>query len=329
MKKIFTVIYFLLLITACDDGDFSIESFDFSSVQASSCQGINNQFFIFYVNGSESLLLQIPESNFINEITPEDSPRIIQISSANRVVYRLYNNTITSQQICSAIPPANPTVVEEWNANSGIVQIRTFANRQTNETNGQSFITGYTHRIVLINTTFEKSDGNQQLFSELILGDYITSATIPNILADSPIQNCPGNQMFYFKNSASQAFALSAPENFIQNTVTPVDEPRTFIIDESDTTLKFLIYDIIPNPATFFCDNSSAVIPDANEIWHALNGNSGVDGIIEVTTTESFDNQGEAIFVHDINFRNVTFSNGTVTMTFGNLYNFGTFVTYP
>lgn len=329
MKKIFLTVLFSVFFLGCDDGDFSIESFDFSSTQANFCYGTNNQFFIYYINGSESLLVQIPESNFPNSITPENSPRTVQISTNNRVIYRLYNSNVSSQHICTAIAPAEPTVTEEWNAVSGTIQIETYANRQTNETTGQSFITGYTHRVVLVNTTFEKSDGNQQLFAELVLGNYVTPATTPNILADHPVQNCPGNETFFFKNSASQAFALTVPGDFIQNTVTPADEPRTAVIGQNDTTLRFLMYDNIPNPATFFCDNSSPIIPEANEDWYALNGNEGIDGIIEVTTEEGFDNQGFAIFTHTINFRKVTFSNGEVTITFGELYNFGEFVTYP
>jgi len=181
MKRFLGLLLLVFGIQSCDDGDFNVESFDFSNVTATACSGLNNQFFIYYINQREALLLQIPSSSFPNTITPTDQPRTITISTGSQVFYRVYSETVNAQVICSAIPPATPTVSEEWIATSGVIEIETFANKAINETTGQALITGYTHTVKLINTTFEKTQWKPtSCFTELQLGNFCT--LMPHLL---------------------------------------------------------------------------------------------------------------------------------------------------
>jgi hypothetical protein len=51
------------------------------------------------------------------------APTIIDINSTNRVVYRLYNGTVVTDNICETIAPATPYVTDQWSATAGQIQI--------------------------------------------------------------------------------------------------------------------------------------------------------------------------------------------------------------
>lgn len=330
MKRVLSIITLFLLVSSCDDGGFSIDNFDFSDVSASACNAGSNQFFLQYITGNEVLLLQIPESSFPSQITQPDQPRIENITSSNRVIYRIYSDVVTSSQICTTIPPATPIVREEWNAVSGIISIQTFANRSNNETTGQSFITGYTHLVTLVNANFEKASGEQQLFAELDLGSYTTPANQPNISDSAPLQNCQGGTDFVFKNSLNQAILVNVPSTLIQNTETAPGSPRASAIDQNSTSVSFRVYNNgIANPASFFCNGSTPISPEGDENWEGRISSGSDNGIIEVITTSGFNTQGEPIFTHEIFLRRVRFDRGAVDFTFGNLFSLGVIVTNP
>lgn len=331
MKKIVSVLALIFVLNSCDDGGFSIDNFDFSNVTATDCNKGTNQFFLQYISGNEVLLIQISEAEFFpNVITPLNQPRTATISSTNRVLYRVYSDNVTSDQICTSIPPANPVVREEWIAVSGIINIETFANRSNNATTGESFITGYTHLVTLINANFEKASGEQQLFAELSLGGYVTQASIPIIPTSAPIVTCQNNNQFFYKNNNTQAILLEIPSSLIQNIETPTGEPRTAAIDQNSTLISFRVYNNgIANPASFFCNGSMPVITPGDENWIGRISSGSDNGIIEVVTTSGFNSQGEPEFRHDIFLRRIRFELGAVDFTFGNLYFFGTHITNP
>lgn len=330
MKKIVSVLALIFVLNSCDDGGFSIDNFDFSNVTPTACTAFNNGFILQYINGNEVLLIEIPQSLFPNEITPQNQPRTASISSTNRVIYRVYSGEITASQLCTPIPPANPVVREEWNAVSGIINIETFANRSNNETTGQSFITGYTHLVTLINANFEKASGEQQLFAELNLGGYVTPANPPSIPVAAPLQTCQNNLEFIFKNSFNQGILLSIPGSLIQNTETAPGAPRTAAIDQNSTSVSFRVYNNgIANPASFFCNGSNPIIQEGDEIWIGRTSSGPDNGIIEVVTTAGFNSQGEQQYSHEIFLRRIRFDRGAVDFTFGNLYSLGTLVTFP
>ncbi|GGD32935.1 hypothetical protein [Flavobacterium orientale] len=340
MKRFLGLILLVFGFQSCDDGDFNVESFDFSNVTASACSGSNNQFFIYYTNQREALLLQIPITSFPNIITPEDEPRTVAIAAGTQVTYRVYDGTINSQVICTAIPPATPTVSEEWTATSGVIQIETFANKTIDETIGQALITGYTHIIKLINTTFEKSNGSQQLFAELQLGNFITNASPPStIIASSELSNCGNNLSFIYKNGGTQAITLYTDVALFENSNTPADMPRKAIIGQDNTSINYNLYDaiipipnnaIIPTPLSFFCTNPTPTTPARIENWIGVDGIANVSGVIEVTSIEEFDSElQQNVFKHTVRLRKVVFTSAGVNFTFGDLYELGVLKTVP
>lgn len=332
MKRFLGIILLVFSLQSCDDGDFNVESFDFSNITANACLGTNNQFFIHYTNQREALLLQLSASSFPNLVTQPDQPRIINISAGNQVTYRIYNGTVTAQTICTAIPPASPTVAEEWIATSGIIEIETFVNKANNETTGQSLITGYTHIVKLINTTFEKSDGNQQLFAELQLGNYVTTASPPStIIPSAVVKNCGDNLSFVYKNAGTQTITINTDVALFENSNTPENTPRTAIIGQDNTVVTYKLYEsIIPIPDTFFCTQPNPNTPALLENWIANDGVINVSGIIEVSSLEEFDQAlQQNVFKHTIRLRKVVFAKDGTTFTFGDLYELGVLTTVP
>ena len=166
MKKLIVLVASIFMFQACDDGDITLESFNFDTVNIQKCSNNN---LVFKINGNELLLLNIPESSFLNEETLDGSPRIINISSNNQIIYRIYSGNISSTSICSTIPPANPVVENEWITIGGSIEIITDALYATDGVT----ITGYTHNIKFKNVNFSGST-NSFSFTEYNFGNYET-----------------------------------------------------------------------------------------------------------------------------------------------------------
>ena len=166
MKKIIVLLASVFMLQACDDGDITLESFNFDTVAVQSCPENN---LVFKIKGNELLLISIPETSFANEVTVVGTPRIINVNTNNRIVYRLYSENLTSATICSTLPPASPIVQKEWNATGGTIEIITNAIYAANGTT----ITGYTHNIKFKNVNFSSTE-NSFSFTEYIFGNYVT-----------------------------------------------------------------------------------------------------------------------------------------------------------
>ena len=155
-----------LMLQSCDDGDITLQSFDFSSQSVQECTDNN---LIFKTKNDELLLIDISEENFPPEETPEGEPRVVTVSSVNQIIYRKYSANVTSTSICSDIPPAAPVVTKEWIATGGTILIET---NIVYETDGVT-INSYTHNIKFVNVNFASPEESFS-FEEYLFGDYTT-----------------------------------------------------------------------------------------------------------------------------------------------------------
>ena len=167
MKKLIVLAASIFMLQACDDGDITLESFNFDEQIVRECTDNN---LIFKINNDELLLINIPESSFANVETPDGSPRVVNISSTNQIIYRIYSDNVNANNICSVIPPATPVVKKEWNATGGTIEIITDALYASDGTT----IIGYTHNIKFVNVNFSGSS-NSFSFTEYTFGNYETS----------------------------------------------------------------------------------------------------------------------------------------------------------
>jgi hypothetical protein len=317
MKKILSILSLLLLITACDDGDITVDVIDFSEVAAQKCSAKD---VIYKVRDAEMLFLEIPAATFTNNETLEGTPIVLTINATNKVTYRKYDGTVTANNICPTVPDGTPNVTEQWTATAGTIEITSTAIKTTNSTTHATQITGYKYYIVLKNITFQKPSG-PQTYETFIFGNYNTTVTpLAFGFDDQADKSTCDNRIFNF--SGNEAFILDVGANF--PTLFPNSPVTTTQVDYINATnkLTYKLFSGTINDA-YFCSNPVPAIPALAQEWNAVDGVEAVSGRIEVSTTPF----GPTSFQHTIHLIKVTLKQGNSTFTLGDDYIYGSFTT--
>ncbi len=132
MKKIFA--FFILIaigLCSCDDGDFIVTEFDFDDATLNSCSDFedDNEYVFFLINDqNEALALNFSTTiDILEEPSLEEDEEVymIALSGDDSVVYRKFDESVTSDYFCTAIPPTSPNVIEELTSIDANVRIRT------------------------------------------------------------------------------------------------------------------------------------------------------------------------------------------------------------
>jgi hypothetical protein len=174
MKKFVGLLIGAFILNSCNDGEIKFATFNFDPAASINSCSINNGLF-FKVKNNEALILKTPISTFANTVTATNSPRTIVINGSNQVIYRSFNSLISSSYFCGTLPPASPSVTEEWFASngvsgtSGLIEVTTspIIDATTNA------ITGYNHYVVFKNITF--SNGvNSFSYENYVYGNFVT-----------------------------------------------------------------------------------------------------------------------------------------------------------
>lgn len=121
MKKIL-VILSVFFLGSCDDGDIIVTSFDFEEQTLQTCTDFDFVYFKINPDNNETLALQFSTTL---PFQTEQGERQISLSSSNQVTYRRFNSNVTASYFCNAIPPTEPTVVEEFTSNVGDITLVT------------------------------------------------------------------------------------------------------------------------------------------------------------------------------------------------------------
>lgn len=310
MKRIISFLCLTLLLSACDDGDLSVTTFNFTSQSLSKC---STNTFIYNIDQNEVLLLDIPLNNFINR----EGSRVYELSSADKLVYRLYNGSVNNSILCAEFPVSEPKVIEEWTALAGAtIEITTFANPDT-ENGGILDISAYTHQIVLKDVIFKKGN-SQMVYEEYVFGNYIT----PNLIKfdfSETVQPCETNQLLY-KLNLKEALVMNLEQELFENQETN-GIPRTRLINNVNNPIIYKVFDSNVT-GNYFCSTIPPTSPNVVEEWYAQNGEEGISGIIEVETEQVLDEvTGEpAGYLHHITLTKVTFSNTNTSFYFEEYY---------
>lgn len=175
MKKILYTLALATLLYSCDDGDLVIENLSFDNTTISKCgNNTTPTGLLFKVNGSELLLINIPANYFDATLSTIDAPKVHTLT-ANQLIYRKYSGSVNANIICSDVPPATPTVSNEWLAAAGgTIEIVTSEKYTINEVTGISVLTGYSHDIRFKNVLLSNAESNF-VYDDYYFGEYITN----------------------------------------------------------------------------------------------------------------------------------------------------------
>lgn len=312
MKRVLSLLVFSMFLNGCDDGDLIQEDINFEDVTAQKCSTNN---IIYKLKDSEALILEATGVTFPTETTSQE----LNISSANRVIYRFYNGTVSASTICESIPPATPIVTGQWNATGGNIVINTTAVKTTNETDKSTKITGYNHNITFKNITFDKGNGTQ-VYETFPFGDYLISATPLPFAFNKTLEQCSSSKQLYDYNS-SEALILDIDPTLIINEATPLNAPRTGLISDTKNKLTYRLFSGLVTGA-YFCNTTFPATPAVSEEWIAVAGIANTSGIIEVTTT-SFGTG----FKHTVVLKKVKMKKGNSDFILGDNYIYGELLT--
>lgn len=117
---------FLVLFSACDDGEIIVTSFDFEDSTLEFCNGPNKNV-IYAINNNdvfESISLEFNNNQLDvdeddNLIPPEEEQVTFALTENNRLVYRIYDSEVPNNYFCNVVPPSSPDVIEEWASEPG------------------------------------------------------------------------------------------------------------------------------------------------------------------------------------------------------------------
>lgn len=311
MKKYACLLIFSLLLNGCDDGDLTVDSIDFGTVNPATCSTTDNTL-LYKLKSQEAFLLQMPKDGGIKNLPGTYE---YDIDGTNyRVVYRSYNGTLDVNNICALIPPSTPAVTEEWIANSGKIEIVTTPKVSPVATDGSTKIEGYTHNINFLNIIFAVPNSVPQTYPTFAFGTLSTTISIPATLAFSTPEiayRCTTNKQVYNFSPAFYIMIDNIDPDLLKEEVTPAGNPRRGYI--STTTNKVYYRSVAPASNTgsitkaYFCNATFPASPSISEEWIGANGvPADQSGVIEVTTSLS----GSA-FVHTVVLKNVTMTKGT------------------
>lgn len=315
MKRILCILSLLMIITACDDGNLTVDVIDFSEVAAQKC---SDKDVIYKVKDGEMLFIEIPAATFTSDATPDGEPIEVAINSTNKVTYRKYDGTVSSSNICPTVPDATPNLKEEWHATSGTIQITSTAIKTTNSTDNSTRITGYTYNIVFKNITFQKPSG-PQVYETFTFGNYATTISQLDFGFNHEVDKSTCSTKIYDFHGG-EVFTLDVADYaaLFANEVTTT--PRTALISATNK----LSYRLYSNTITdvYFCTATIPATPTLTQQWDAIDGIEGTSGIIEVSTTTL-----GTSFQHTIRLKNVTLKKGNSEFSLGDDYLFGTLIT--
>ena len=117
------LITFLLLISlSCDDGNFDVPEFDFSSIDIDDCGDV----VLFKINENETLVIEIdPKLNGDEEtfLTFDWDNKTFSVTEngTNKITYRTLSEKPTANYFCQNIPPTSPAVISEWKGTGTII----------------------------------------------------------------------------------------------------------------------------------------------------------------------------------------------------------------
>lgn len=327
MKRFFAFLLLAVAFSSCDDGDLTQVSFEFNDNPAVACNTDTGNFFIYKTQDNRALIIQIPETKFLNKVSADQATQPLPLNidgSTVRLIYREYSGKVTNKTLCSAVPASDPVVITEREATGGTITITTSAITSEPDANGVTKITNFRHALVFRDIKFDLGNGNSQVNESISQVVYLTEATAFTPFSGlTGLQSCENDNSFLFKFEDDQALVLDLSEVDAAYLFTSDEGPKTRLIsaDNKLTHLFFNITNVFLNN-DYFCANPTPTAPPILDTFTAANGVDGQSGIIEVTTLAS-DNG----FKHTIVLKKVKLVKGSLKKELGDAFILGQYET--
>lgn len=305
MKKILGLLLLSISLHSCDDGDMQLKTFNFDNETVQECNSL-----LYIINGKEVMILDIPGSNFLQTPTEPGNPIVYTLTSSDNLIYRLYSDNVTSSTICSTIPPASPTVKEEYVANpGGQIQIITNVLTEVNSTTKSTKIS-YTHQIRLINCQFSNGD-QTNTYTDFLFGNYISENNTMSYNFSINTDSCDSNTIY--RNNSNQALILDFNTfNF------PTATGTTTVTLDTDNRIISRLYTGGSLSNSSICASTLPSPLELLEEWIAE------EGTAEITTALT-DINGTTYFEHTITLLNCNYKKDDLSY-FHDQFTFGTYL---
>ena len=164
MKKL---ILFVALCTvfSCNDGNLDISSFEFQD-EVNICG--TTQYTLYRLSTDEqreALIVTLTDQQI-----RKDEDLVVPVSVTENgdftVTYRLFEEQVTDNYFCAAVPPVEPKVQKDWRGVSGTIVIENQPVYDTEEEN----IIGWKHYVVLIDVVLRVDDQELKLDETFLFG---------------------------------------------------------------------------------------------------------------------------------------------------------------
>lgn len=154
MRKFILLVLCSGILFSCSDGDLEIETIDFDSISLEYCTEptTDSKNLLFKINDSETLILELQSGVLSNGVAGETVTTESSVPSQSQVTYRIFSDTVDDGYFCDDIPPAEPIVIEEVEAEDGMVIIETTVDPNDD--------TSFVHTISLSGISFVTASGN-------------------------------------------------------------------------------------------------------------------------------------------------------------------------
>jgi hypothetical protein len=164
MKKVLLFVV-LLLTFSCNDGDLDISSFEFEE-EVNICGTKNYTLYRLSTNEKREAFIVTLTDQQIRKDENIVTPVSVSVNGDYTVTYRLFDDQLTDDYFCAAVPPVEPVVTKDWRGVSGRIFVE---NQPVYDTDGET-ITGWKHYIVLIDVVLTVDDQELKLDETFVYG---------------------------------------------------------------------------------------------------------------------------------------------------------------
>lgn len=126
MIRRFFIIFCLLCLTTCDDGDIINVTLDFD-MELERCDNFENTYLLYDTkeDPNEALILTLPKPDYdyLFSALPDNDPVTLEINSSTGIAfnYRTYSNVIEDDALCSELSDPSLVVIDDYETDGGQV----------------------------------------------------------------------------------------------------------------------------------------------------------------------------------------------------------------